>query len=243
MKIIGLIGGLTWESSAEYYRLINEMVSDRLGGDNSAEMRMCSLNFAPVSRLMAEKNWGSLVEILTDRALELQRCGAECILICCNTLHLAADQVAEGIDVELINVIDVIGADIRRKGMNRVGLLGSSYTMKMGFYTDRLLKTYGIETILPDEKDMDLIMDIIQKELGHGTINASSKEQFLRIIQQMAERGAEGVILGCTEMPLLVKQSDTHMQLFDSTFLHSGAAVDFSLGRGREAPGIIVEEV
>lgn len=243
MKTIGLIGGLTWESSAEYYRLINEMVSLRLGGNHSAEMRMCSLNFEPVSCLMAEKNWHGLAEVLTKRALELQKCGAECVLICCNTLHCVADQVAESLDVELINVIDVIGSDIRKKGMKRVALLGSSYTMKMVFYRDRLRKKHGIETLLPEGKDMEIIMEIVQKELGHGEIKGGSREHFLRIIRQLAGEGAEGIILGCTEIPLLVKQSDTQIQLFDSTFLHSAAAVDFSLGREKETQSIPVEEV
>lgn len=235
MKTIGLLGGLTWESSAEYYRLINEMVYQRLGGRHSAEMRICSLDFEPVNQLMSEKNWDALGEILLERALELQKSGADCVLICCNTLHRVADHVAENLDIELINVIDVIGSDIRNKGMKRLGLLGSSYTMKMDFYRDRLQKKFGIETLLPDEKDMQLIMEIIEKELGQGKIKVSSRDQFLRIIKQMAGKGAEGIILGCTEIPLLMRQSDTDMPLFDSTFLHSSAAVDFSLGTEKEA--------
>ena len=230
MKTIGLLGGLTWESSAEYYRLINEMVFERLGGRHSAEMIMASLDFDPVNELMKEQNWDGLAEILAEKALALQACGAECLLIACNTLHNIADRVAGKIDIELINVIDVIGAEIRGKNMKCAGLMGSTYTMKMDFYRKRLKEKFDIQTVIPEERDMELIMEIIENELGKGEIKDSSRHQFLRVMGQMAEAGAEGIILGCTEIPLLVKQPDTEFQLFDSTFLHSAAAVEFSLG-------------
>lgn len=230
MKTIGLLGGLTWESSAEYYRLMNEMVFRRLGSRHSAEIIMASLDFDPVNELMKKQDWGGLAEILTKKALALQACGAECLLIACNTLHNVADKVAERIDIELINVIDVIGTEIRRKNMKCAGLMGSVYTMKMVFYRNRLKEKFGIQTVIPQEKDMELIMEIIEKELGKGEIKDSSRRQFLRIMGTMAEAGAEGIILGCTEIPLLVKQPDTEFLLFDSTFLHSAAAVEFSLG-------------
>jgi aspartate racemase len=229
MKTIGLIGGLTWESSAEYYRLINEMVYERLGGRHSASVIMHSLDFDPVDQLMHEGDWEQISARILEVARSLKSSGSDCVLICCNTLHMVADKVSEAINIELINVIDVIAREIKSKGMAKVGLMGSTFTMRNNFYRDRLFSRYGIETIIPPEEDMDLIMTVIEKELGRGVIKDRSREIFLKVIDQMVERGAEGVILGCTEIPLLVKQSDTDVPVFDSTYLHSKAAVDISL--------------
>lgn len=229
MKTIGLIGGLTWESSAEYYRLINEMVYERLCDRHSASIIMHSLDFDPIDQLMHEGNWEQISARILEVARSLRSSGSDCVLICCNTLHIVADKVSEAIDIELINVIDVIAREIKQRGMKKVGLMGSTFTMRNNFYRDRLFSRYGIETVLPPEEDMDLIMTVIEKELGRGVIKARSRDIFLKVIDQMVERGAEGVILGCTEIPLLVTQSDTDVPLFDSTYLHSRAAVDFSL--------------
>jgi aspartate racemase len=229
MKTIGLIGGLTWESSVEYYRLINEMVYERLGGRHSASVILHSLDFDPVDHLMHEGDWEQISARILEVARSLQLSGSDCVLICWNTLHMVADKVSEAINIDLINVIDVIAREVKQKGMKKVGLMGSTFTMRNNFYRGRLFSRYGIETVIPPEEDMDLMMTIIEKELGRGVIKDRSRDIFLKIIDQMVERGAEGVILGCTEIPLLVKQSDTDVPVFDSTYLHSKVAVDFSL--------------
>jgi len=228
MKKIGLIGGLTWESTAEYYRLINEMVHERLGNRHSAEMIVGSFDFDPIDRMMAENNWDGIAESLFEMARELEKAGAECLLVCCNTLHKLADKVERPGGAKLIHIVDVIAEKIISQGMKKVGLMGSIYTMKQDFYCDRLARQ-GIEVVIPEENDMEIIMEVIETELGVGKIKKSSRKYFVEIISNLKAKGAEGVILGCTEIPLLIRKQDTPIVLFDSTWLHSAAAVNFAL--------------
>jgi aspartate racemase len=228
MKKIGLIGGLTWESTAEYYRLINEMVHERLGKRHSAEMIVGSFDFDPINRMMVENNWDGVGELLFEMARNLEKAGAECLLICCNTLHRLADRLECPGGAKLIHIIDVIADEIIFRKMKKVGLMGSTYTMKEDFYRDRLAQQ-GIEVVIPEENDMKIIMEVIETELGVGKIKKSSRKYFVEIINNLRAKGAEGVILGCTEIPLLIRKQDTPVALFDSTWLHSAAAVNFAL--------------
>ena len=228
MKKIGLIGGLTWESTAEYYRLINEMVHERLGKRHSAEMIVGSFDFNPIDRMMTKNNWDGIAELLFEMARNLEKAGAECLLICCNTLHKVADRVERPGGAKLIHIVDVIVKEIISRGMKKVGLMGSIYTMKQDFYRDRLARQ-GIEIVIPEENEMKIIMEVIETELGVGKIKESSRKYFLEIINKLKAEGAEGVILGCTEIPLLIRKEDTSVVLFDSTWLHSAAAVNFAL--------------
>ena len=228
MKKIGLIGGLTWESTAEYYRLINEMVHERLGKRHSAEMIVGSFDFDPINRMMVENNWDGVAELLFEMARNLEKAGAECLLICCNTLHRLADRLECPGGAKLIHIIDVIADEIIFRKMKKVGLMGSIYTMKQDFYRDRLAQQ-GIEVVIPEENDMKIIMKVIETELGVGKIKESSRKYFVEIINNLRVKGAEGVILGCTEIPLLIRKQDTPVALFDSTWLHSAAAVNFAL--------------
>ena len=229
MKKIGLIGGLTWESTAEYYRLINEMVHERLGKRHSAEMIVGSFDFEIIDRMMVENNWDGITELLFEMARNLEKVGADCLLICCNTLHKVADRVERPGGAKLIHLVDIIADEIILRGMKKVGLMGSIYTMKQDFYRDRLARQ-GIEVVIPEENDMEIIMEVIETELGIGKIKESSRKIFIRIINNLKIKGAEGVILGCTEIPLLIREKDTPVVLFDSTWLHSVAAVNFALG-------------
>jgi len=228
MKKIGLIGGLTWESTAEYYRLINEMVHEKLGKRHSAEMIVGSFDFNPIDRMMTKNNWDGIAELLFEMARNLEKAGAECLLICCNTLHKVADRVERPGGAKLIHIVDVIVKEIISRGMKKVGLMGSIYTMKQDFYRDRLARQ-GIEIVIPEENEMKIIMEVIETELGVGKIKESSRKYFLEIINKLKAEGAEGVILGCTEIPLLIRKEDTSVVLFDSTWLHSAAAVNFAL--------------
>ena len=228
MKKIGLIGGLTWESTAEYYRLINEMVHERLGKRHSAEMIVGSFDFDPINRMIVENNWDGVAELLFEMARNLEKAGAECLLICCNTLHRLADRLECPGGAKLIHIIDVIADEIIFRKMKKVGLMGSTYTMKEDFYRDRLAQQ-GIEVVIPEENDMKIIMEVIETELGVGKIKKSSRKYFVEIINNLRAKGAEGVILGCTEIPLLIRKQDTPVALFDSTWLHSAAAVNFAL--------------
>ena len=228
MKKIGLIGGLTWESTAEYYRLINEMVHEKLGKRHSAEMIVGSFDFDPINRMMVENNWDDVAELLFEMARNLEKAGAECLLICCNTLHRLADRLECPGGAKLIHIIDVIADEIIFRKMKKVGLMGSIYSMKEDFYRDRLAQQ-GIEVVIPEENDMKIIMKVIETELGVGKIKESSRKYFVEIINNLRVKGAEGVILGCTEIPLLIRKQDTPVTLFDSTWLHSAAAVNFAL--------------
>jgi aspartate racemase len=229
MKVIGLLGGMTWYSSIEYYRLINQMVADRLGEPHSAHVILYSVDFAEIEYGHRKGLWKEMSVMLTDAAKALKAAGADCLVICTNTMHKLADDMEKGSGLPVIHIADVTGEAIKKKGLHKVGLLGSRFTMEEDFYRGRLKKKYGLEVIIPDEADRECVNRVIYDELAVGKLTDSSKQAYIEIINRLVERGAEGIILGCTEIPLLVKPGDVDVPLFDTTRLHAEAAVDFAL--------------
>ncbi len=230
MKTIGLIGGMSWTSSLEYYRLLNEGVQQRLGGLHSARCILYSFDFGHVQELEHAGEREQLARLLVEAARTLQSAGADCVLICANTQHRVADEVASSIDIPLIHIADATAEEIRRLGLSTVGLLGTRYTMEEDFYKARLREKHGIETVIPGEEDRSTVHTIIYDELCRDVIRESSAEAVREVIARLVGMGAEGVILGCTELPLLVKQETTDVPLISTTAVHARAAVDFALG-------------
>lgn len=229
MKTIGLIGGMSWESSLEYYRIINESVKDKLGGLHSAKSLMYSVDFEDIEKLQHEGNWEKLTEIMIEAAQNLERSGADFIIICTNTMHKMADEVQKNIQIPLLHMADLTGEAIRKEGIKKIGLLGTRFTMEENFYKGRLINNFGMEVIIPNEEERQIVHDVIYNELCLGEINTSSREKFLQIINNLVKQGAEGIILGCTEIPLLIKQEDVEIPLFDTTTIHAKAAVEYAL--------------
>lgn len=229
MKTIGIIGGMTWESSAAYYRIINQEVGRRLGGNYSAKILLSSANFEEFDQWQRADDWKSVETAVDDMAQSLVRSGADCVIIACNTQHEVADGVAERLPVPLIHIADVTAEAIQQAGFRKVGLLGTRYTMERQFIRGRLHQRFGMEVILPDEDDQQYVHQKIYTEFSKGIFTESTRAYFVAIIEKLAEQGAEGVILGCTEIPLLVQAEHTHVPLFDTTTLHALAAVNFSL--------------
>ncbi|WP_245611625.1 aspartate/glutamate racemase family protein [Methanolacinia paynteri] len=232
MKTIGVIGGISWVSSAEYYTLMNEMVAEELGGLHSADILMYSIEFGEFSeqeRLASEGDWEPLTETMVDAAKRLERGGADFIIICSNTMHSTVDDIEANVDIPVLHIADATGEKIKEQGLSKVGLLGTKYTMEEGFYKDRLMEKYGIEVIIPNETEREIVNDVIFDELCAGNISDVSREKYVRIIKHLEEQGAEGVILGCTEIPLLVKQEDVDIPVFDTMTIHAQAAVDYAL--------------
>ncbi|MBL0270799.1 MAG: aspartate/glutamate racemase family protein [Chitinophagaceae bacterium] len=228
MKTIGLIGGLTWHSSADYYRYFNQMVNQRLGGEEAAQIILYSVNFGTIKKLTLADDWDGVAEIITSAAVRTVEAGADCILLGANTMHHIADKVAASIRVPLIHIADASAAAIREKGLDTVALLGTKYTMQMDFYRDRLMKK-GIRAIIPDEEGIRYVNQSIYEELDKGMFLEDTRAQYVRIIGQLMEQGAKGVILGCTEIPLLIKQEHSPVPVFDTAWWHAKAAVDFAL--------------
>lgn len=229
MKMIGLIGGMSWQSSAEYYRLINELVSQRLGRHHSARLLLYSLDFDPIERAQREGRWDETAAILSRAGKGLQRAGADLVLLCTNTMHKVADAVEEASGLPLIHIADAAGAAIERAGLRRAGLLGTRFTMEDDFYRVRLHERFGLEVVVPPEKDRNDVHRIIYDELCHGKVSPASRRLYLKIIAGLVDRGAEGVVLGCTEIPLLVRPQDVAIPVFDTTQLHAEAAVELAL--------------
>jgi len=229
MKKIGLIGGMSWESSLEYYRIINENVKQKLGGLHSAECIMYSVDFDEIEKLQHQGKWEELTKIMIDCAQRLERAGANLVIICTNTMHKMAEDVESSINIPLLHIADATAEKIKERGFRGVGLLGTKFTMEEDFYKGRLIKKHGIEVIIPNSEDMQIVHDIIYNELCLGEIKEASKEQYKKIIINLAEKGAEGVILGCTEIPMLIKQKDVEIPLFDTTKIHAEFAVDYAI--------------
>jgi aspartate racemase len=228
MRTIGLIGGITWLSSVEYYRLLNTLVNEELGGVSSAKIILHSVDFAEIKTLTEAGQWNSILDIMTDAAKKLEAAGAECVLLGANTMHKVADEVQQSINIPLLHIADETGKQIKKDGLQTVALLGTKYTMQLPFYSEKLA-AHDIVTIIPDQDDIDYINNSIYTEMGKGLFLPETKEKFLRIINQLAARGAQGVILGCTEIPLLLQQKDAAVKLYDTTLIHSKAAVRFAL--------------
>jgi aspartate racemase len=229
MKTIGLIGGMSWESSAEYYRLINVETKRRLGGSHNARSLMLTVDFDAVELLQHRGEWDELGRMLADAARQLEHGGADFLVLCTNTMHKLAGCVTGAVRIPLLHIADVVGEAIRRGGERRIGLLGTRFTMEQDFYAGRLRDRFGIETIVPAAADRQAIHDVIYHELCQGRIVDSSRAVYQRIVEQLAAQGAEAVVLGCTEIGLLLRQSDCGVPLFDSTLLHAHAAVELAL--------------
>lgn len=229
MKTIGIIGGMSWESSLEYYRIINEITRERLGGLHSAPSVMVSVDFAPIEAMQAAGEWEQATGVMVACARKLAAAGADCILIATNTMHLMYADVQASVAIPVLHIADAAAKRIQQLGILKVGLLGTKFTMEMDFYSGRLQEMFGIETLIPEEDDRKLINRIIYEELVVGKIKQESKMEFLRINDDLLKKGAGGIVLGCTEIPLLVKQEDTEAVLFDTTYLHAEYAVSFAL--------------
>jgi aspartate racemase len=229
MKTIGLIGGMSWESTAEYYRIINQTIKERLGGHHSGKILLYSVDFSEIETLQREGRWEEATEFMCHAVKRVERGGAECILICTNTMHIMAAEVQQAVKIPLLHIADATAMVIKKRGIERVALLGTKYTMEEEFYKGRLRAKYGFEVLIPPEEERDIINRTIYDELCLGKVEGKSRKRFVGIITSLKERGAQGVILGCTEISLLIKEKDSPLELFDTTAIHARAAVDFAL--------------
>ncbi len=228
MKTIGLIGGMSWESTVTYYQVINQVIKARLGGLHSAKCILYSVDFHEIEACQTAGDWEKGGDILIHAARSLEKAGADCIAICTNTMHKVADRVQEAIRIPILHIADAASEILINNGITKAALLGTKYTMEQDFYKSRLVKN-GIEVLVPDSRGMELVNSIIFKELCLGIISETSKAELLKIIEDIARLGAQGIILGCTEIGLLVKQADTKIPLFDTAFIHAEKAALFSL--------------
>ena len=228
MKTIGLIGGITWHSTLDYYRILNEAVNKRLGGAHSAKLILDSVDFAEIKRLTVLQDWDGIALIMSAAVKALEAAGADCVLICANTMHNIADKILPGMNVPLIHIAEAVAGSIKAKAVKKVALLGTKYTMQMDFYKDKLA-AHGIATIIPSGSDIEFINNSIYTEFSNGIFLPETKQQYLTIIDSLVKEGAEGIIFGCTEIPILVKQSDCNVPVFDTAYIHAMAAVDFAL--------------
>lgn len=228
MKTIGLIGGMSWESSAEYYRIINEYVKDRLGGFHSSKCLMYSVDFAEVEQLQIQGRWTEAGEMMADAAKRLEMGGADFIVLCTNTMHKLTADIEQAVGIPFLHIADATAKRIHQAGIKKIALLGTGYTMEQHFYKERLINS-GLDVIIPDKQDRDNVHGIIFNELVLGIVSEKSKAEYLRIIDKLSREGAEGVILGCTEIGLLIKQEDCSVPVFDTTVIHAQAAAQMSL--------------
>ena len=231
MKTIGLIGGMSWESTLEYYRIINEAVKEKLGGFHSAEMVLYSVDFAEVEAFQHRGEWDRAAVLLTEAARRVEAAGADFALLATNTMHRVFDEIRKGIRIPLLHIADVTGREIQARGLKRIGLLGTRFTMEQEFYKGKLARDFGIDVLIPDEAERRAIHGILYDELCLGAVKDASREVFRKIIGGLESRGAQGIVLGCTEIPLIVKQKDYALPLFDTTDLHARAAVDLALSK------------
>ena len=229
MKTIGLIGGMSHESSAEYYRLVNQGMKERLGGHNNARSVMVTVCFDDIVRMQQEERWDDAGQLLAQAAGQVQAAGADFVLLCTNTMHEVAGAIEEALRIPFIHIVDPTAQALKAAGITRVGLLGTRFTMERPFYISRLHEKHGIEAMVPDAAGRDAVHALIYDELCHGVVSEPSREVVVRVISQLVERGAEGIILGCTELTLLVQPEHTTTPLFDTAGLHANAAVDLAL--------------
>ena len=229
MKTIGMIGGMSWESSIEYYRIVNQAVREKLGGLHSAKSIMYSVEFAEIEELQHQNQWDKLAEIMVEAGRSLEKGGADFVIICTNTMHKLYDEVQQSIKIPMLNIADATAEKIKSDGIDRIALLGTRFTMEEDFYKGRLVEKYGLEVMIPSPEQMETVHRVIYDELCAGIIKPDSKHRYAAIIQDMVAEGAGGVILGCTEIGLLVEPEDSPMPLFDTTEIHARAAVDFAL--------------
>lgn len=229
MKIIGLIGGMSWESSLVYYELINKKVKELLGGLHSSKSIMLSVDFAEIEKYQHENDWDSLDKLMISAAIKLELAGADLIVLCTNTMHLCSDKIINNISIPFLHIAEATGQKIVTSKLKKVALLGTKFTMEKDFYKKILSENYDIEVLIPSEKERQIIHDIIYTELVLGKITTTSKEIYKEIISNLEKRGAEGVILGCTEIPLLISDSDVNIPIFNTTEIHAEKAVEIAL--------------
>jgi aspartate racemase len=229
MKTIGLLGGMSWESSLEYYRLVNELVRARLGGSHSARCLLWSFDFAEIEALQQAGDWDEAAQRLVVAARSVERGGADCLVICTNTMHRMADEIQYNLRIPVLHIADATAQAVQAAGLTCIGLLGTRYTMEQDFYRGRLAHHFNLEVLIPDEPGRTAVHDIIYEELVRGIVSADSRERYRAVIAGLAAQGAQGVILGCTEITLLIKPEHSPIPVFDTTALHAAAAVDFAL--------------
>jgi aspartate racemase len=231
MQLIGLIGGMSWKSTAEYYRHLNELVQDRLDGLHSARCLLYSVDFAKIEAMQVEGRWGDAATILAEAARTLDRAGADFIVLCTNTMHKVADEIQAAVDIPLLHLGDTTASAVKSLGIQTVGLLGTRFTMSQAFYRDRLA-LHGLSVLVPGEDDQRVVSDIIYNELCQGVVRPESRDSYRQVIRRLEEDGAQGIIYGCTEIELLVDQSDSSVPVFATTRLHCEAAADRAMGMG-----------
>ena len=228
MKTIGLLGGMSWESTASYYKNINEGVKAQLGGLHSAKICLYSVDFAEIEKLQHQGRWDDTAVILSNAAKNIEAGGADFILICTNTMHKVAEKIEQSLSIPLIHIADATAEQLVADGIKRVGLLGTQFTMEQGFYKNRISDKYGIEVIVPNSEDQSAVHNIIYSELCLGNIQETSRERYIQVIEKLHNQGAEAVILGCTEISLLVQQQHTNVPLYDTTLIHASKAVQLA---------------
>ena len=231
MKTIGLIGGMSWESSKLYYELINRRIKEKLGGSHSAKSLMISVDFGEIEKLTFEGKWNEIGDMMADCAKQLELGGADIILLCTNTIHLVSNRITEDVKIPFLHIAEATGDAIKHLGLKKIGLLGTKFTMEKDFYTKVLTDQYGLEVIIPSDSDRQIVHDIIYNELVIGEFNDSSREKCKEIINKLEIEGAEGIILGCTELPLLISTNDVNIVTFDTTKIHAFKAVDWVLSQ------------
>lgn len=230
MKTIGLLGGMTCESSLVYYKFVNEMTRQKLGTNHSAQSVMVSVDFGKVGPLMERGEWDKVLSVMIKAAKDIERGGADFLVLCTNTIHKYAESLGQEIAIPILHIVDATAAEIRKAGLSKIGLLGTRFTMEEDFYRGRLRERHGIDSLTPDGEDRRQIHRIIVDELSRGIVNPASRDIYRRIINKLAANGAQGIILGCTEIPLLVTPAQGDVPLFDTTQIHARAAVDYALG-------------
>lgn len=226
MKTIGLLGGMSWESTVGYYRMINEGVKQTLGGFHSAKIILNSVDFDPIEKLQHQGDWKGTAKILSQAAVSIQDGGADFLLICTNTMHKVAPEIENAIRIPVLHIADATAEVLLAQGIKVVGLLGTAFTMEQDFYKGRLIKKYGFKVLVPDDADRNIVHKVIYQELCLGKASESSKAEYIRIIEKLSEQGAQAVILGCTEIGMLVNQTDTKVKLYDTTAIHAAKAVE-----------------
>jgi len=229
MKTIGLIGGMSWESSVVYYELINRKVKAELGGFHSCKNVMVTVDFAEVEKLQHEGNWDALDAMMATAAKQLEKAGADIVILCTNTMHLCSDAIRSAIAIPFLHIAEATAQEINKQGLKKIALLGTKFTMEKDFYKDILILKYGIEVLIPTDEERTQVHNIIYNELVHGQIKDASRETYKTIIKNLGKRGAEGVILGCTEIPLLIMDKDVAIPIFDTTKIHAENAVEWAL--------------
>lgn len=229
MKTIGLLGGMSWESTALYYKSINEGIKHELGGLHSAKISLYSVNFEEIEKLQHQGKWDETAVILANAAKSVEAAGADFLLICTNTMHKVAPEIQANISIPILHLADATALRLQAAGIKKVGLLGTRFTMEQDFYKNRLVEQFGIDVIVPNDKDRTVIHDVIYKELCLGQINSDSKTNYLAIVNRLHQQGAEAVIMGCTEITLLINQKDTSVPLYDTTAIHAEEAVKLAL--------------